>query len=125
MIHKRSVAASPTHKKKRSDPGSNVPVKYLSPSSQVARLHNGTIMHGRLHRALFKAENATDLRLTKEQKDEMSQLVMAVQEKEQKELEAIIEEAESTEEGNGGVIQDVWDQDLSNYKKFWGPAEEQ
>ena len=60
-----------------------------------------------------------DLMLTGDQEDEMTQLVMAVQEKGQKELEAIIEEAESIEEGNGGAIREVWDQDLSIHKKFY------
>lgn len=48
----------------------------------------------------------------------MSQLVMAVEEKRQKELEAIIQEAEWTREGNGDVIWDVQEQYLSKYMTF-------
>ena len=55
VIHK-GVAASPTHKEKQTEPSSNMPIKYLYPSSQVARLQKSTNECRCLRRALFKAE---------------------------------------------------------------------
>ena len=46
-------------------------------------------------------------------------LASAIEERGQEELKAIIEEAESIEEGNGEVIKKVWEQDVTSRKKFY------
>ncbi len=99
VFNNQAVSASPGHKDKWTEPSSNRPIKYLSSSSQVTRVVKGTRDRKRLRKALLKfEEDHLDIGLTEEQSDEMTQLVMAVQEKGQKELEAIIEEAESANE---------------------------
>ena len=60
-----------------------------------------------------------DIALTEEQENEMTELASAIEERGQKELKDIIEEAESIEEGNGEVIKKVWEQDVTSRKKFF------
>ncbi len=50
---------------------------------------------------------------------EMTRLIMAVEEKGRRELDAIIAEAERVREGNGEALREIWEQDVNYRKEFF------
>lgn len=119
-IKKRALAASPQHKEKHCEASSRRPLKYLSPASQSRKLQNKTNQTTKLKKALKSYESSSyDVGLSNEQDMELQQLVGAIGQNGQSDLETIFREAEDSGEGCGDTLREHWERDVTQRKQFF------
>ena len=110
ILKKRAAEASPGHKEKWTEPSSTRPLKYLSPSSKSKKLEKKGKEVKKLRKAPQKCDNSQfDIYLSSEQDDELQQLVNAIDKNGQSDLDAIFQEAESSGEGCGEKLHEIWE----------------
>lgn len=119
-IKKRAAAASPDHKDKWTDPSFTHPLKYLSPASHSKKLKEKGMEVGKLRKALQMHESSPfNVDLSNEHDIELQQLVTAIDNNGQADLEAIFQEAENSGEGCGDTLREFWERDVTERKQFF------
>lgn len=107
------TAVSSPDKVKRQQPSSNCPLKYMSPSSQKKRKEN-TQRERAKDRSRLQKYSHTELTLDDEQHDELSKLIDAIDENGGKEIEEIMQDADS--HGVGDCVREIWQMDKQRVK---------
>ncbi len=118
-IKNRTLGASPDHKEKWKNPSSTRPMKYLSPASQVERTAKGSQERRNLRKTILRYEHPLDVELNPTQDDELLQLVTAIDEKGQDQLDTVIAEANQFADGSGEELRKVWERDVTSRKEFY------
>lgn len=98
---------------KRQQPSSNCPLKYMSPSSQKKRKEY-TQRERAKDRSRLQKYSHTELTLDDEQHDELSKLMDAIEEKGGKEIEELMQDADS--HGVGDSVREIWQMDKQRVK---------
>ncbi len=112
------MGASPDHKEKWRNPCSTRPLKYLSPGSQVERAARSSQEWRNLRKTVLRNEDYLDIELNPTQDDELLQLVNAIDENGQDQLDAAITEAKQCVDGSGKEVRRIWKGDLTSRKFF-------
>ena len=107
------TAVSSPDKVKRQQRSSNCPLKYMSPSSQKKRKEN-TQRERAKDRSRLQKYSHTELTLDDEQHDELSKLIDAIDENGGKEIEEIMQDADS--HGVGDCVREIWQMDKQRVK---------
>ena len=108
----KTAVSSPV-KVKRQQTSSNCPLKYMSPSSQKKRKENAQRERAK-DRSRLQKYSHTELTLDDDQHDELSKLMDTIEEKGGKEIEEVMQDAES--HGVGDSVREIWQMDMQRVK---------
>ena len=111
----KTAVSSPV-KVKRQQTSSNCPLKYMSPSSQKKRKENAQREQAKDRSRLQKYLH-TELTLDDDQHDELSKLMDTIEEKGGKEIEEVMQDAES--HGVGDSVCEIWQMDMQRVKDIF------
>ena len=107
------TAVSSSDKVKRQQSSSNCPLKYMSPSSQKKRKES-TRRERAKDRSRLQKYSYTELTLDDEQHDELSKLMGAIEEKGEKDIEDVMQDADR--HGVGDSVREIWQIDKQRVK---------
>ena len=108
------TAVSPDDRVKRQQASSNCPLKYMSPTSQCKRKENSQRERDK-HRAQLQKYSHMEVTLDDKQHEELSKLMEAIEEHGEKDVETILQDADS--HGVGSTIREIWDLDKQRMKE--------
>ena len=112
---KTRALVTPTRKANRVRPSSRCPLKYLSPATRRLRQRRARKERACTKKKLDKYRRY-DINVGEATHGELIQLVSAIQNKSQGEVEALLAEADSA--GKGNIIRQKWQQDVQEHLSF-------
>ena len=93
--------------------------KFLSPKSAKKRVRNLTADARRLTKEVERLRKKLDVSLSPELSGEMRQITSKISSQYHECLDDIFEEAEKKTKGKGGLMKEMWKQDVDDRKAFW------
>ena len=93
--------------------------KFLSPKSAKKRVRNLTADARRLTKEVERLRKKLDVSLSPELSSEMRQITSKISSQYHECLDDIFEEAEKKTKGKGGLMKEMWKQDVDDRNAFW------